>query len=118
MKAKDFRRIALGFSGAVEKEHMGHPDFRAGGRIFATLRGDDRHAMVALTPAQQADLIQEAPQIYAPEAGAWGRQGATRVTLAAAEAESVGAALTLAWKNAEQALAAKKSRPRKRAKRR
>ena len=35
--ADDFRRIALSFPGAEERAHMGHPDFRVGGRIFATL---------------------------------------------------------------------------------
>jgi len=32
-----FRRIALSLEGAEEKSHMGQPDFRVGGRIFATL---------------------------------------------------------------------------------
>ena len=33
--ADDFRRLALAFPGAEEREHMGHPDFRVGGKIFA-----------------------------------------------------------------------------------
>ena len=36
MTADDFRRITLALEGAVEKAHMGHPDFRVNGRIFAT----------------------------------------------------------------------------------
>ena len=32
---------------------MGHPDFRANGRIFATLSPDGTQGMVKLTPAQQ-----------------------------------------------------------------
>ncbi|RPH59540.1 MAG: MmcQ/YjbR family DNA-binding protein, partial [Acidobacteria bacterium] len=35
MTADDFRRIALGLEGAIEAVHMGHPDFRINGRIFA-----------------------------------------------------------------------------------
>ena len=37
MNADDFRRIALSLEGAEESSHMGAPDFRVGGRIFATL---------------------------------------------------------------------------------
>ena len=37
---KDFRRIAVGMDGAIESAHMGHPDFRVNGRIFATLHHD------------------------------------------------------------------------------
>jgi hypothetical protein len=36
MKIADFRRIALSFAGAEESSHIGNPDFRVGGRIFAT----------------------------------------------------------------------------------
>ena len=35
LTAEDFRRIALGMKDAVERAHMGHPDFRLGGKIFA-----------------------------------------------------------------------------------
>jgi len=37
MDAADFRRIALSLDGAEENSHMGSPDFRVNGRIFATL---------------------------------------------------------------------------------
>ncbi len=37
MDAEDFRRIALSLEGAKESSHMGAPDFRVGGRTFATL---------------------------------------------------------------------------------
>jgi hypothetical protein len=78
MTEKQFRRIALGLDGAIERAHMGHPDFRANGRIFATLRGDDKHGMVKLTPEQQKRFVRDVPDAFAPESGAWGRQGCTR----------------------------------------
>jgi hypothetical protein len=113
MTAADFRRMALGLSGAIESAHMGHPDFRAGGRIFATLRADMRHGMVKLTPLQQTRFVRASPQSFAPENGAWGLQGATAVTFAAADEESVGAALTLAWQNVSQKQrASRKAAPR------
>lgn len=97
-----FRRIALGFDGAVEASHMGHPDFRtgAGGRIFATLHGNRTTGMVMLTPEQQGDAIAAHPETFEPEAGAWGRQGSTRVRLRHATDDVIGEAMTLAWQNA------------------
>ena len=111
MTAADFRRIALGMKDAIESAHMGHPDFRVNGRIFATLHPDLLHGMAVLTPDQQSDFMQ-ANRAFAPENGAWGRQGCTRVTLKAADEETVGEALTLAWRNAVSK-GATKSRPRK-----
>lgn len=78
---------------------MGHPDFRAHGRIFATLHADGRRGMVKLTPEQQAVFVQRDSSVFSPESGAWGRQGCTRVELAAADPEALGEAITLAWQN-------------------
>jgi hypothetical protein len=102
MRASDFRRIALGMEGAIERAHMGHPDFRANGKIFATLHSGDRFGMVKLTLQQQETFIAQHPAMFSPEAGAWGRQGCTRVRLEAADEESVGEAMTLAWQNVRQ----------------
>jgi hypothetical protein len=99
MRANDFRRLALGMSGAVEASHMDHPDFRVNGRVFATLHGDGRFGMVKLTPEQQQRVIRQHPNVFSPENGAWGRQGCTRVQLDVADEETVGEAMTLAWQN-------------------
>jgi hypothetical protein len=99
MKANDFRRIALGHNGATEKEHMGHPDFRANGRIFATLHADMKFGMVRLTPDEQTTFMRAHPGAFSPEAGAWGRSGCTRVTLEAVDEETLGEVMTLAWKH-------------------
>ena len=96
----DFRRIALGMQDAVEGAHMGHPDFRVNGRIFATLHGDLERGMVNLTPDQQHEFVRENPKVFTPENGAWGRQGCTRVQLDAADSDIVGEAMTLAWQKA------------------
>ena len=97
MTPKDFRRLALGLDGVVEAEHMNHPDFRVGGKIFATLAPGLKNGMVSLSPEEQARFIEEAPRTFEPVAGAWGRGGATAVILAGADEELVGEALTLAW---------------------
>jgi YjbR len=112
MTANTFRRIALGFSGAVEGAHMGHPDFRAAGRIFATLHTGDKTGMVKLTPEQQAEFIRSHPDMFEPEAGAWGRQGCTRVHLRQAAAEVVGEAMTLAWQGVSVAASKRTTRSR------
>jgi hypothetical protein len=93
----EFRRIALGMNGAVEGSHMAHPDFRANGKIFATLYPDNTSGMVKLTPEQQEEFMRANPGIFSPASGAWGRQGCTTVNLAAADEYTVGEAMTLAW---------------------
>ena len=100
MTAGDFRRIALGLKDTVESAHMGHPDFRIDGRIFASLHADGRHGMVELTPGQQQTMIGEHPRAFTPENGAWGRQGCTAVSLDGVHEDALGEALTLAWRNA------------------
>jgi YjbR protein len=92
-----FRRIALGMNGAVEGSHMAHPDFRANGRIFATIYPDNARGMVKLTPEQQQEFIRASPETFEPASGAWGRQGCTTVKLAAADESTIGEAMTLAW---------------------
>ena len=99
MRENSFRRIALGMDGAVEGAHMGHPDFRVDNRIFATLHHDREFGMVALTPDQQEQFIRAHPDAFAPENGAWGRAGSTRVRLAAVDEDTLGEAVTLAWQN-------------------
>lgn len=103
MTAGQFRKIALDLSGVEERAHMGHPDFRVGGKIIASLGyPDDEWGMVALTPEQQEECLRLRPDVFAPVNGAWGRRGATLVRLKAADTEAAGAAMTLAWKNRAQ----------------
>ncbi len=82
---------------------MNHPDFRVNGRIFATLGYPDRkHGMVALTPEEQREFVAEYPAMFKPVNGGWGRQGATLVRLDAADEETLGRAITLAWQTASR----------------
>ncbi len=109
MTADAFRALALDLPGADEQSHMGHPDFRANGRIFASLHGDDEWGMVKVQPAEQQALMADHPTVFVPAAGAWGRQGCTNVRLAKATAVTVRGALTLAW---ELASSQKPPRPK------
>ena len=95
-----FRRLALGMPEASEGGHMGHPDFRVSGKIFATLHyPDERWGMVALTPEQQEAFVSAEPEVFAPVKGGWGRRGATIVRLRPAKTRSVRVALAVAWRN-------------------
>jgi hypothetical protein len=100
MTADKFRRMALAFSGASESAHMGHPDFRVEGKIFATLGyPDESFGMVKLTPRQQEFFVREAAGGFSPCRGAWGRKGNTSVHLASVTADTLRAALDAAWRN-------------------
>jgi hypothetical protein len=99
MNADDFRRIALSLEGAEEGSHMGHADFRLGGKIFATLASvGEGYGNLKLTLEQQAMFVEEAPEIFVPIAGGWGRMGMTHIRLAAASEDVLEGALRTAWK--------------------
>jgi hypothetical protein len=96
---EDFRRIALSLEGTEEHSHMGAPDFRVGGRIFATLASQSQgYGNLMLTPEQQAAFVQELPEVFLPIAGGWGRMGMTHIRLAAAHEDVLAGALHTAWK--------------------
>lgn len=68
---------------------MNHPDFRVCGKIFATLGYPDaKWGMLKLMPDQQEVFIADEPNVFAPAAGAWGREGSTSVRLIAAKKET------------------------------
>jgi hypothetical protein len=113
MNADDFRRIALSLEGAEESSHMGSPDFRVGGRIFATLASQRLgYGNLVLTPELQAEFVSELPAVFLPIAGGWGRMGATHIRLAAANEDVLEGALRAAWKLRVEK-SAKTKKPRK-----
>jgi hypothetical protein len=96
---EDFRRIALSFEGAEESAHMGSPDFRVGGHIFATLAAQDKgYGNLMLSPEDQQAMVEEWPKFFLPVAGGWGRMGATHLVLKLADKEVATGALRMAWK--------------------
>ena len=99
MNIHDFRRIALTLAGAEESSHMGNPDFRVGGRIFATLAAAKLgYGNIMITPEQQAAFVEEMPEVFIPVKGGWGRNGATHVRLDLANEDLLAGALRSAWK--------------------
>jgi hypothetical protein len=99
MDINDFRRMALSLSGVEESSHMGQPDFRVGGKIFATLASAKQgYGNLKLTVEQQAAFVEEMPEVFLPLAGGWGRMGMTHIRLAAASEDVLAGALHTAWK--------------------
>ena len=100
MTPNEFRELALSFPEAIESAHMRHPDFRVGGRIFATLGYPNKEsAVVKLTRDEQREFVRRDPDVFKPVKGAWGRQGHTNIYLPAAKIDIVRGALTAAWRN-------------------
>jgi hypothetical protein len=115
MTAADFRRIALSFDGAEPGSHMGAVDFRVGGHIFATLAHvKDGFGNLMLTPEIQAEFVADAPEVFVPVAGGWGRMGATHIRLATANRDILTGALHAAWKLRVEKNTGTRSRARKR----
>jgi hypothetical protein len=83
-----FRKLALAVPGAVEQSHMGHPDFRLNGRIFATLQPAKKQAMVKISVEQQQALVALDPETFLLFGG-WSKNGATGIALPRAKAPLV-----------------------------
>ena len=99
MTPADFRRIALSLEGAEEVDHAGLPAFRVGGARFASLASQsDGYGNLTLTLEQQAAFVDEAPEIFLPIPGGFGRMGHTHIRLAEANEDVLTGALRTAWK--------------------
>ena len=99
MTPADFRRIALSLEGVEEYPHGGLPAFRVGGRKFASLASQaEGYGNLMLTLEQQAAFVEEAPEIFLPIPGGWGKMGHTHIRLAPANTDVLTGALRTAWK--------------------
>ena len=100
MTAEDFIRIALRLEGVEEYPHAGLPAFRVGGRKFASLASQAAgYGNLMLTLDQQAAFVEDAPEIFLPIPGGWGRMGHTHIRLKEASEDVLTGALRTAWKN-------------------
>lgn len=110
MTDEDFRKLALALPGATEGWHMGHADFRVGGKVFASLDSPrEGWAMVKVTLATQAKLLELGPERVVPATGAWGRAGCTHVMLASMSTRQMKPLIEEAWRVRQDA-AGKKSK--------
>ncbi len=98
MTPSDLRRLALALPGTEESSHMGAPDFRVGGRIFATLAHEAKgYGNLMLDPETQTAFLADAPELFLPVQGGWGRMGATHIRLAEATEATLAGALRTAY---------------------
>src|SRR5437016_10250793 len=99
MTPADFRRIALSLEGVEEVSHAGLPAFRVGGRRFASLASQAQgYGNLTLTLEHQAAFVEDAPEIFLPIPGGFGKMGHTHIRLAAATEDILAGALRTAWK--------------------
>lgn len=112
MEIRDFREVALSFQGAEEHSHMGRPDFRVGGHIFATLAHQETgYGNLMLSPELQALFIAQDKAVFVPVPGGWGRKGATHICLSASNETQLVESLRAAWQlRVQKSLAAKSKR--------
>jgi hypothetical protein len=100
MTPDEFRKLALRLPETVEQQHQGHPDFRVGGKVFATLGWpDSAWGMVKLPTEEQKTRVATQPGVFEPAPGAWGQRGSTKIRLAAAEIDLIEHVLRVAWGN-------------------
>ena len=97
--AADLRRMALALEGTTEASHFDRTAFRVD-RIYVTMPADGLSANLKFTPDEQEFKCQLAPDVFAPIDNAWGRQGWTTMTLAAATEDDLRAALQMAHAHA------------------
>lgn len=108
MTADDFRRIALSLEGAKAGSHMEVEDFRVNGKIFATLAHENQgFGNLKLAPEQQQAFLREAPEVFLPVAGGWGKMGMTHIRLDVADEPTLRGALHTAWALRQQKKAAR-----------
>ena len=89
----------MNLDGVEEVSHAGLPAFRVGGRRFASLASQaEGYGSLTLTLEQQSAFVEEAPEIFLPIPGGWGKMGHTHIRLAAANEDVLTGALRTAWK--------------------
>jgi predicted DNA-binding protein (MmcQ/YjbR family) len=102
MTPDEFRALALSLPDAEANAHLGNPDFRVKGKIFATMGGTTGRPVVKLTAEEQDLLFSVLPQIFAPVPGSWGQKGWTHLTLSAIDEATAKDALERSWRNVVQ----------------
>ena len=113
MTPDQFQKLALSQPEIVQGQHMGTTDFRANGRIVATIgTPEEGWGMIKLTLEQQAMICSSQPKVFQPFKGGWGRLGCTSVKLAAAKTPEVRAALQLAIQNSMEKKPGKTTKPK------
>ena len=91
-----FRKLALALPEAEERAHMGHPDFRVRGKIFATVPPDGGHVHVFAGEEFREPAVAMHPEFI--EQLHWGKKVVgVRIALARAKPDIVEQLVRRAW---------------------
>jgi hypothetical protein len=97
--ADGFAKLALSLPEAQAASHFDTPDYRVGGKIFATAGRKDGKAVLKLTIDQQQMLCEAEPSMFQPVPGGWGKKGWTNLVLSKVDQKTAKSALWMAWRN-------------------
>lgn len=90
------KRIILSLPGAGGAPHFDRVSYRAGGRIFATLRESDGQLNVMLPTDLQQQMCEAEPRLLSPVPGGWGPMGWTQFALSQGDDTSLRSVLQAA----------------------
>jgi hypothetical protein len=91
------RKLAAAFPESTESAHLGTPDFRVRGKIFATASAQHGRAVVKLPIHIQEALLQSDPTAFSLPAG-WGRHGWTYVDTDKIGGDRLKDLLDISWR--------------------
>ena len=97
-----FRRLALSLPRAIESSHMDHPDFRVGGKIFATLGPMKAGGWSSSLPLSKPPSSSPTPTSLKPFPTPGAPQAQTKVHLKPATKAVVTPAVVAAYENLTQ----------------
>lgn len=92
------RRLALALPETVESSHMGTPDFRVGGKIFATARHTEARCMLKLPLHIQEAMVENQPDVFSLPPAGWAKNGATYADTDKIDPDLLRDLLDLAWR--------------------
>ena len=90
------RTLALAHDGASDVVHVDRPAFRNTRKICATAPADAQTVNLMFDVATQEFFCDQAPEVFAPLSGGWGRMGITVCDLKAADEATFLSALKAA----------------------
>jgi hypothetical protein len=91
-----FRKLALALPEAEEHPHWERPSFRVRGKIFATLRSEERRAILKLPRLEQQALVASKPETFGLVG--WEHQGWTGVDLNTVDPDELAELIEEAWR--------------------
>ncbi|RAW00074.1 MmcQ/YjbR family DNA-binding protein [Pseudochryseolinea flava] len=97
ISVNNFRKIALGLAEVEEQPHWENPSFRVRKKIFATLKENEKRAVVKLTALNQSVFCAYDEHVIYPVPGGWGKQGWTIIDLRRVKASICKDALITAY---------------------